>query len=434
MNNPLKISNSWLISIAVACSLTYYVFAYHLERSNFNLLLALYSGLFIGYILLISSDFKYKFALGLLFRAIFVLQIPNLSQDFYRFIWDGRLMVSYLNPYSFIPVEIVDKVFDGQFLISKMGDLSAHNHSNYPPLNQLIFAIGAFLSPKNLLGNVLVLRVLIIVADIGIYIFGRKILEFLKLEKEKIHYYFLNPLVIIELAGNLHFEGVMMFFLCIGFYFFYKSKYIFSAVFIALAILTKLIPLMLLPFFIKKIPAKKLIGFYALIGLICLGAFIPFYDENLVSNYSKTVGLWFNNFEFNGSIYYLLREVGYWVTGYNIIAIIGKITPVFIVIYIGYLAFKKSNFLENQYLALMVYFFLSTTIHPWYLISMIFLGVFLNTKTIWIWSFTVIFSYSAYEGNQFEEKLIFLVLEYLPVFVMFYWEHKNRRINYSQGL
>jgi hypothetical protein len=177
-----------------------------------------------------------------------------------------------------------------------------------------------------------------------------------------------------------------------------------------------------------------LIGFYALIGLICTAAFIPFYDEDLVSNYSKTVGLWFTNFEFNGSVYYLLREIGYWATGYNIIAIIGKITPVFIVLYIGYLAFKKSNFLENQYLALMIYFFLSTTIHPWYLISMVFLGLFLNIKTIWIWSFTIIFSYSAYAGNHFEEKPIFLILEYLPVFVMFYLEHRNRRINYSQDL
>lgn len=434
MNNHWKISNSWLVSIAVACFIVYYVFAYHLERSNFNLLLALYSGLFVGYILLISSDFKYKFVVGLLFRAILVLQIPNLSQDFYRFIWDGRLMASSLNPYSFIPVDIVDKVFDGQFLISKMGDLSAHNHSNYPPLNQLIFAIGAFLSPKNLLGNVLVWRIFIILADVGIYFFGRKILEFLKLEKERIHYYFLNPLVIIELTGNLHFEGLMMFFLCLSFYFFYRRKYSFSAVFVALAILTKLIPLMLLPFFIKKIPANKLIGFYGIIGLICIAAFIPFYDENLLSNYSKTVGLWFTSFEFNGSIYYILREIGFLLTGYNIIGIIGRITPVIIIFYIGYLALKKSNFLQNQYLALMIYFFLSTTIHPWYLISMIFLGVFLYTKTIWIWSFTVIFSYSAYTANQFNEKPIFLFFEYLPVFAMFYWEHRNRKINYSQGL
>ena len=425
MNKSWKISNPLLISISVACSIVYYVFAYHLERSSFNLLLALYSVLFVGYIFLISSDFKYKFALGLLFRAILIFQIPNLSQDFYRFIWDGRLMVSDLNPYLFIPVDIVDRVFDGQFLISKMGDLSAHNYSNYPPLNQLIFAIGAFLSPKNLLGNVLVLRILIVLADIGIFIFGRKILEFLNLEKEKIHYYFLNPLVIIELTGNLHFEGVMMFFVCLGFYFFYKSKYFGSAVFIALAILTKLLPLILLPFFIKKLSLRNLMIFYFFIGAICLAAFLPFFDKNLMANYSKTVGLWFTNFEFNASIYYVLREIGFWVSGYNLIGIIGKISPFVTAFIILYLTFRSKYFLQNQFMVLMVYFLLSTTIHPWYLTSMIFFGVFLNAKSIWIWSYCIIFSYSAYAGSQFSEKPLFLLLEYIPVIWFFYIEaHK----------
>jgi hypothetical protein len=425
MNKSWKISNPLLISISVACSIVYYVFAYHLERSSFNLLSALYSVLFVGYIFLISSDFKYKFALGLLFRAILIFQIPNLSQDFYRFIWDGRLMVSDLNPYLFIPVDIVDRVFDGQFLISKMGDLSAHNYSNYPPLNQLIFAIGAFLSPKNLLGNVLVLRILIVLADIGIFIFGRKILEFLNLEKEKIHYYFLNPLVIIELTGNLHFEGVMMFFVCLGFYFFYKSKYFGSAVFIALAILTKLLPLILLPFFIKKLSLRNLMIFYFFIGAICLAAFLPFFDKNLMANYSKTVGLWFTNFEFNASIYYVLREIGFWVSGYNLIGIIGKISPFVTAFIILYLTFRSKYFLQNQFMVLMVYFLLSTTIHPWYLTSMIFFGVFLNAKSIWIWSYCIIFSYSAYAGSQFSEKPLFLLLEYIPVIWFFYIEaHK----------
>jgi len=425
MNKFWKISNLLLLIISVACCIVYYVFAYHLERSNFNLLLALYSGLFGGYIFFISSDFKHKFALGLLFRAILIFQIPNLSQDFYRFIWDGRLMVSDLNPYLFIPVDIVDRVFDGQFLISKMGDLSAHNYSNYPPLNQLIFAIGAFLSPKNLLGNVLVLRILIVLADIGIFIFGRKILEFLNLEKEKIHYYFLNPLVIIELTGNLHFEGVMMFFVCLGFYFFYKSKYFGSAVFIALAILTKLLPLTLLPFFIKKLSLRNLMIFYFFIGAICLAAFLPFFDKNLMANYSKTVGLWFTNFEFNASIYYVLREIGFWVSGYNLIGIIGKISPFVTAFIILYLTFRSKYFLQNQFMVLMVYFLLSTTIHPWYLTSMIFFGVFLNAKSIWIWSYCIIFSYSAYAGSQFSEKPLFLLLEYIPVIWFFYIEaHK----------
>jgi hypothetical protein len=334
MNNPWKISNPLLLIISVACCIVYYVFAYHLERSSFNLLLALYSVLFVGYIFLISSDFKYKFALGLLFRAILIFQIPNLSQDFYRFIWDGRLMVSDLNPYLFIPVDIVDRVFDGQFLISKMGDLSAHNYSNYPPLNQLIFAIGAFLSPKNLLVNVLVLRILIVLADIGIFIFGRKILEFLNLEKEKIHYYFLNPLVIIELTGNLHFEGVMMCFFGIGIFYFFKNRIFLAATFIAFSILTKLLPLIMLPLFLKHTP--KYVKFYLIILCNLIIAFLPFFTYDFLQNYTNTIGLWFTKFEFNASFYYLIRSIGYFFTGYNIISIYGWVSPIIIIFTITY--------------------------------------------------------------------------------------------------
>jgi ABC-type multidrug transport system fused ATPase/permease subunit len=219
----------------------------------------------------------------------------------------------------------------------------------------------------------------------------------------------------------------MMFFLCLGFYFFYKSKYFGSAVFIALAILTKLVPLMLLPFFIKKMSFRNLLIFYFLIGISCLVASLPFFDKNLVANYSKTVGLWFTNFEFNASIYYVLREIGFWLTGYNLIGVIGKVTPVIIVLTIFYLALKKKDFLQNQFMALMVYFLLSTTIHPWYLTSMIFFGVFLNVKSIWVWSYLIILSYSAYAGNQFSEKPLFLLLEYLPVIGFFYFEVRKIR-------
>jgi hypothetical protein len=165
--------------------------------------------------------------------------------------------------------------------------------------------------------------------------------------------------------------------------------------------------------------------FYFFIGAICLAAFLPFFDKNLMANYSKTVGLWFTNFEFNASIYYVLREIGFWVSGYNLIGIIGKISPFVTAFIIIYLTFRSKYFLQNQFMVLMVYFLLSTTIHPWYLTSMIFFGVFLNAKSIWIWSYCIIFSYSAYAGSQFSEKPLFLLLEYIPVIWFFYIEaHK----------
>ena len=81
--------------------LFYWFFAYELQRTDYVLLISLYSGLFAVFMLLIKlagSDFKFLTIIAFLFRAIFILAIPNLSQDFYRFIWDGRMILEGINP------------------------------------------------------------------------------------------------------------------------------------------------------------------------------------------------------------------------------------------------------------------------------------------------------------------------------------------------
>ena len=90
-----------------------------------------------------------------------------------------------------------------------------------------------------------------------------------------------------------------------------------------------------------------------------------------INNYSKTVGLWFGNFEFNASIYYIAREIGYTITGYNEIAIIGKVLPMISLLIILGLSFLKQNttlpkLTTSILLAFTCYLFLSTTVHPWY--------------------------------------------------------------------
>ena len=426
MNKLLK--NPWiaygLISISSIC---YYFIGYKVARSDFGLLFGLYTVNFIVFLFLYYSEFQYKLHIGILFRLILIMTIPNLSQDFYRFIWDGRLLLKGVNPYLFTPNQIPNAVFQSQFLIEKMGPLSASHFSNYPPLNQILFAISAFFSPKNIFGNILVLRTLIILADLGIYVFGKKILSGLNLKKSNIYIYFLNPLVIIELTGNLHFEGVMMFFFCLGVFSFFKKNISLSGVFIGFSILIKLIPLMLLPLFFKY--THKYLKFYFVIGITLIVSFLPFVSLDFFKNYSSTIGLWFTNFEFNGSIYYLIRKIGFWITGYNIIGIYGRITPLIIIGIILFYTFKNRQVNEKQILKyflniLLIYFLISTTVHPWYLVSLIFINVFFETKSVILWSFLIYLSYHSYKVNFFEENYILIIAEYFFLMIIIFFERK----------
>ena len=86
--------------------LLYGSFAYDLERHDFIKLFTLYIGLFgLTYVLIQYVGGQQRFALGLgvIFRFIFLFAIPNLSQDFYRFIWDGFVVLEGSNPYLFTP-------------------------------------------------------------------------------------------------------------------------------------------------------------------------------------------------------------------------------------------------------------------------------------------------------------------------------------------
>ena len=90
--------------------------------------------------------------------------------------------------------------------------------------------------------------------------------------------------------------------------------------------------------------------------------------------------------------------------------------------HIVYQEFDSKKVLSAMLLCLSIYFLFSTTIHPWYITTLVFLSIFTRFNFPIVWSFTVIFSYSAYSNLVFEEKPIWLFVEYLPIFLLIYLE------------
>lgn len=415
----------------IVLSIVFYgSFGYDLDRRDFPKLISLYIALFaITFQLkkVIGGKIKWILTLGIAFRLIFLFSTPNLSQDFYRFIWDGHLTLSGINPYLYTPTELIDSnsisIPNAEVLYQGMGELSASHYSNYPPINQLCFILANLIPGSSILSSIISLRILIILADIGLFFIGLKLLKYLKLPSFNIFWYILNPFIIIELTGNLHFEGVMMLLMMGSLLALSKNKYWWSATLLGLSISTKLLPLMLLPLFFgyfKSRSFKHLVLYYTIaLGVVIL-SFIPFLSSEFLSNYSKTIGLWFANFEFNASVYYIARAIGFVISGYNQIAIIGKLLPLITISVILYLSFTKSlsqlqTLISAMLLVLSLYFLLSTTVHPWYLTSLIALTILGNFRYPIVWSLLVVLSYYAYSQPNFKENYILLGLEYSVV-------------------
>ena len=417
----------------------YALWAYDLERFEHFTLLTLYSVLFGCYYLIlrhVKIKEQHLTYLALTLRLVFIAAIPNFSQDFYRFIWDGRLILSGLNPYLTTPDNLMisqPNLFPQmKTLFEGMGALSAGHYSNYPPLHQLPFILAAIISKHSILGSVVILRLLLIGADIGILFFGKKLLRKLQLPTRNIYWFILNPLVIVELTGNLHFEGLMLFFFVLVLYYVHTKKWHLAALTMALSIAVKLVPILSLPLFLNKLGWKKSIRFYLTVGIVFMLLFAPFLKDNFFENYSATIGLWFSKFEFNASFYYLLNWGLETILNFELIHSMGVIVVSFIGMQIIYQLLQnktKTTALITTVLWVFTgYYLISTTVHPWYIISLLLLSIFTPFKFARVWSYTLILSYFAYHQFNVEEKGVILCLEYLPVLGVLAWELWNQRM------
>ena len=425
----------------------YFVFAYFLERTEFNKLLFLWFSLFgCFYLLIKSKNISTSTLIGLviLFRLIFLFAIPNLSQDFYRFIWDGRMILKGLNPYLSIPQSFIQQgiqpISEAYNLYNGMGEMNASHYTNYPPINQLCFLIAALFASKSVFGSIIILRIIIILADIGILYYGKKLLQILNLPVKNIFWYALNPFIIIEMTGNLHFEPVMLFFLICSLYQLHQEKWTLAAILLACSISVKLIPLLFLPlfyqWFIKKeqkwlMEIQKLSLFYIITLAALIISFLPFYSSEFIKNYSDSVGLWFKKFEFNASFYYIFREIGYLFRGWNEIEIIGKTTPFLTITFVLIVSFFRNNksmiqLITALLLGLCFYYFTTTTVHPWYLATPLILSIFTKYRFPVIWSIVIIFSYQAYENNPWKENLWFVAIEYILLYGFLIYELRKK--------
>ena len=437
--------NKAFIPVLTFLSVLFYgQISYVSSRHDGFLLLFFWSILFLFYLLLISAKhltISKGIAIGLLFKLIIFFSIPSLSDDYFRFIWDGTLLLNGINPFSHLP----------QYYLEQMGNLSGLSKelyeglnskeyfTIYPPLNQLVFLISAWLGQGNIFISVLTIRFFLLLADVGVMLLLRVLLKLNGIDERKVLWYALNPLIIMELIGNLHFEAFMIFFLLLGIYFSNSEKMTLAGSALALSIASKLLPLMFLPLWLRKLRFSRLSILYVSCGFVLLILFVPILNPDLINGMRSSLGLYFQHFEFNASFYFVARWVGYQVKGYNMIANYGPfLAQICMAIVLLMAVVKPKQQLEEKMLwSFLAYLLLSTTVHPWYISMLFVLSLFTKHKFALVWTYTAFFSYVNYTVDGYQENLWVIALEYLLVLTvllveLFYWrriEQFSRSLN-----
>lgn len=405
-----------------------YIFCgYFIQRTNFPLLIGGYSALFLIYFLLIryreSLDIKRIILSGLLFRIVLLAAVPSLSDDFYRFIWDGVVQNAHLNPYASLPAGIMAET-PGGFAADVFLKLNSPNYySVYPPVMQFIFRICNLMSNGSVFWNIVFLKLFIIAFEAGTMLIMVKLLAHYKLSKNLSAIYILNPLVILELTGNIHFEAGMIFFTLLTVWMMIRNKLLFSSATLAAAICIKLLPLLFIPLFCNQLPRKKIISFVFFTAAFCIAFTVPYlYKPKLISNFLNSLQLYYGKFEFNGSIYLLARQVGYTLVGYNPIYFLSKITLAVSLLAFVWIWIEQKNLVMRMFLLLAAQLCFAATVHPWYVAPLVALTPFIKFRFALIWSALIPLTYFAYSKLPYQENYWLVGLEYGIVFGFLVWE------------
>ena len=424
----LNKNSPWVnLAYILTGGLTIYI-GYFVARENTWLLLSLYTLLFASVVVIIrntsTEEVDLGYYWGVLLRVLLIASLPKLSDDVYRFIWDGRLLLNFEDPYKYLPAHHLGQGLTGitQGLYDQLN--SPDYFTVYPPLNQVIFFISTLFSPGSIVWSVVILRVIMIVFELGNISLIRKLLRHYKLPQAYGLIYVLNPLVLFEVTGNLHFEGIMVYFLLMAIWQYEQGKLHKSAIFFGLSVATKFLPLIFLPLLLRKIGFKKTIIYGLIVGATLSVTFLPLINTAHIWAIKDSIELYFQKFEFNGSIYYLARWYGFETAGHNIIAKSGKwmMYATMATIFLYSLISKKKDWPRQMVWVWTLYLLFATTVHPWYIIPLLAVAVFSKVRFPFLWSYLIFLTYANYLGGEYTDRIEVVIVEYSLVGLIALWE------------
>ncbi|MEZ4986213.1 MAG: glycosyltransferase 87 family protein [Saprospiraceae bacterium] len=303
--------------------------------------------------------------------------------------WDGRLWLAGLNPFDHLPTWYMEEGHEVAGLDAALfASLNSPTYYTiYPPVAQGVFTFATWIAPGSVTGAAWVMKGILLLADVAAVFFLYRLLLHWKQPVANVLWYALNPLCIIECVGNLHFEGLMVACLLAALYALVRGYYFGAAVAFALSIATKLLPLLFLPFCIRRMGIAKSFVWLGWIGIISVALWWPIVSGAFLENFTQSIALYVRQFEFNASFYYVIREIGYSWKGYNIIRLVepwlwGTVT---IIIFLRALLERSrrwEDIPEVWLFAISTFLFFATTVHPWYAL----LPLVLSTLTPWRWT------------------------------------------------
>ena len=203
-------------------------------------------------------------ALGaaLLFRLVATAGQPALSDDVYRYMWDGQVQLHGVHPYRHAPA-------DESLSALRDDDWERINHPElktiYPPLSQLVFLLLAALD-----AGPVGFKLAMGLVDFGVVLLLLRLLRRQRLPPERVLLYAWNPLAVMESAGSGHLEPLGIFCVLLAIVWAVEGRNRFSAVALAAGVQVKLLPIVLAPGHARRVGVAASVLFVVVLGVLWL--------------------------------------------------------------------------------------------------------------------------------------------------------------------
>ena len=339
-----------------------------------------------------------------------------LSNDLYRYLWDGKVLAHGINPYAHAPAAVeLTPLRDADWEMIFNRDIS----TGYPPLVEIMFA------GNHLLGFGRVgIRMLSVMSSLGTCVVLMAVLRHLGEDERKAIVYAWSPLVALEFGNSGHLDSIAILFLATAFLMHVKRRPGGTAFFLALGGLVKFFPALLVPIWGRRWGGRSWIIF----GVTFAAPWLPFILEG--SPFSG-LGVFASRGEFNASLYAVIENLWALVLQLAQARLAARVTSAFILAILCAFVVRKIWRDDDPrsdwgFAALVMGWalLLSPVVHPWYICWMLAF-ICIEWETAWlVLSGSVIFARHVYLG--FEANGVWREAQwsrwavYLPFYLSFF--------------
>jgi alpha-1,6-mannosyltransferase len=356
-------------------------------------------------------------AFAIIFRLSILFAPPYLSDDIYRYVWDGRVQAAGINPYRYIPAAPELAHLRDETIYPKI-NRKDWAHTIYPPVAQVVFFLTTRISE-----SVTWMKATMLLFELVAFWAAAQLLALLGRPRQLLLLYAWHPLVVWEFAGSGHVDAISIAFIALALLAWQRKSDLGAGFSLACATLVKLFPVVLVPAMLKRWRIAPVMAMTIIVGYLAYISVGPRAVFGSLPGYTEERGL------IRGQQFYAL-SLAHKLSGFDLPGIAYIIAVMLIMSAIGLWVLLRGRSEDALKHALVLATATTVLFAPhfsWYFCWLVLFLCFVPRLSIFYLTIASLLLYATWLGDSPDEMFVINSLIYLPALLIGIVEFFRRR-------